>query len=88
MDSNHVTFGAISLIFCFGWPQERRDDKEVENLFASVQNTIEARDSSIGKCYLLSESNLPLLKIKLDETLTLCESVLNRGVNREAVSCK
>lgn len=36
---------------------------------------------------MLSGSNLPLLKIKLDETLTLCENVLNRGVDEEAVSC-
>lgn len=35
---------------------------------------------------MLSGSNLPLLKIKLDETLTLCENVLNRGVDEEAVS--
>lgn len=35
---------------------------------------------------MLSESNLPILKIKLDETSTLCENVLNRGVNEEAVS--
>lgn len=35
---------------------------------------------------MLSESNLPLLKIKLDETLTLCENVLNREANKDAVS--
>lgn len=51
-----------------------------------MQNTIEAKESSVEKCYVLSETNLPLLKIKLDETLTLCDSVLNRGVNQEAVS--
>lgn len=66
--------------------QQKRNDKEIENLFSSVQNTIEAKDTSIARCHTLSEKNLPLLKIKLDETLTLCEGVLNRGVNKEAVS--
>lgn len=66
--------------------QQKRNDREVEHLFASVQNTIDAKDSTIEKCYVLSETNLPLLKIKLDETSTLCENVLNRGVNQEAVS--
>ncbi|XP_031620943.1 biogenesis of lysosome-related organelles complex 1 subunit 5 [Contarinia nasturtii] len=60
--------------------EQNRNDKEVENLFLSVQSTIEAKESSVEKCL----SNLPLLKIKLDETLTLCENVLNRSVNEEA----
>lgn len=64
--------------------EQKRNDREVENLFASVQNTIDAKDSTVEKCYVLSETNLPLLKIKLDETSTLCESVLNRGVNQVA----
>ncbi|XP_055310242.1 biogenesis of lysosome-related organelles complex 1 subunit 5 [Sitodiplosis mosellana] len=64
--------------------EQKRNDKEIENLFSSVQNTIEAKDSTVEKCCILSETNLPLLKIKLDETLTLCESVLTRGVNKEA----
>lgn len=68
--------------------QQKRNDKEIENLFASVQNTIEAKDTSITKCHILSEKNLPLLKIKLDETLALCEGVLNRGVNKESVIYK
>lgn len=75
----------IFVSLCF-LDQLRRNDKEVENLFSSVQNIIEAKDTSIEKCYVLSETNLPLLKIKLDESLTLCESVLNRGVNEKAVS--
>lgn len=62
----------------------KRNDREIENLFNSVQNTIEAKETSVEKCYMLSESNLPILKIKLDETSTLCENVLNRGVNEEA----
>lgn len=64
-----------------------RKDQEVENLFQAVQNTIEAKDTSVEKCKVLNETNLPLLKIKLDETLTLCERVLNRDRNNiEAVS--
>lgn len=74
-----------SVCWLFGYLQQQRNDREVENLFASVQNTIEAKDSTIEKCLVLCETNLPLLKIKLDETSTLCENVLNRGVNQEAV---
>lgn len=66
--------------------QQKRNDKEIENLFSSVQNTIEAKETSVEKCCVLSGSHLPLLKIKLVETLTLCENVLTRGVNKEAVS--
>lgn len=65
--------------------QQKRNDREIENLFSSVQNTIESKDTTIEKCCVLSESHLPILKIKLDETLTLCESILSQGVNKEAV---
>lgn len=80
---DHVTFDGISFYII---SQLKRNDREIENLFNSVQNTIEAKETSVEKCYMLSESNLPILKIKLDETSTLCENVLNRGVNEEAVS--
>lgn len=66
--------------------QLKRGDREIENLFNAVQNTIDARDTSIEKCRNLSESNLPFLKIKLDETLALCENVLSRDQNTEAVN--
>lgn len=78
-----MTFDGISFYII---SQLKRNDREIENLFNSVQNTIEAKETSVEKCYMLSESNLPILKIKLDETSTLCENVLNRGVNEEAVS--
>lgn len=66
--------------------QSKRGDREIENLFNAVQSTIDSRDTSIEKCRNLSESNLPLLKIKLDETLALCENVLTRDENTEAVN--
>lgn len=64
----------------------KRGDREIEHLFNALQNTIDAQDRSIEKCRNLSESNLPLLKIKLDETLALCENVLTRDQNTEAVN--
>lgn len=64
----------------------KRGDRDIENLFNAVQNTIDARDTSIERCRNLSESNLPLLKIKLTETLALCENVLTRDENTEAVN--
>lgn len=35
------------------------------------------------RCRILSQENLPLLKFKLEDTLTLCENVLNRKPNPE-----
>lgn len=66
--------------------QLKRKDKEVENLFAAVQNTIDAKDTTVERCRVLSETNLPILKIKLDETLTLCENVLQREPDKRLVS--
>lgn len=82
----NLFFVFLSLFFFF-LIQLKRKDREIENLFSALQNTIDARDTSIEKCRNLSESNLPLLKIKLDETLALCDNVLNRNPNTEAVSC-
>lgn len=70
----------------FVFVQLKRKDKEVENLFTAVQNTIDAKDTAVERCRVLSETNLPILKIKLDETLTLCENVLQREPDKRLVS--
>lgn len=66
--------------------QLNRKDREIENLFTAVQNTIDAKDTAVERCRVLSETNLPILKIKLDETLTLCENVLQRKPDSRLVS--
>lgn len=57
----------------------------MENLFSAVQNTIDAKDTSVERCNNFCQSNLPLLKIKLDEALTLCEKVLQRNEDHELI---
>lgn len=80
----HIEFAFLFSCVWLG-VQQKRNDREVENLFESVKNTIEAKESIIERCHTLSQTNLPLLKIKLDESVTLGETILNRGVNDEAV---
>lgn len=66
--------------------QVNRKDREIENLFASVQNTVDAKETTVERCRILSQENLPLLKYKLEDTLTLCEDVLNRKPDPDLVS--
>lgn len=68
------------------WLQGNRKDREIENLFTTVQTTIDAKETSVERCRILSQDNLPLLKYKLEDTLTLCENVLNRKADPELVS--
>lgn len=64
----------------------KRGDREVEHLFGAVQNTAETKSIAVEKCRNLAESQLPLLKIKLDESFTLCERLLNRSNSSDAVN--
>lgn len=69
--TNLVTF------FFFNF-QETRGDREIDNIFTAFQNTIETKDSSLEKCRLVSETNLPVLKVGLENTLNICEKIIER----------
>lgn len=55
--------------------QEKRQDQEIEGLFAVLQNTIELRDSSLERCHLTSETHLPGLRANLEQTLADCQEI-------------
>lgn len=57
--------------------QGKRNDREIENLFASAQNTTEVKDSSVARSKALGEV-LPALNSILRNTLRDCERAVNR----------
>lgn len=58
--------------------QEKRNDREIENLFRTAQNTTEVKDHSVARCKALSEVQLPVLNSLLKSTLRECEKAVNR----------
>lgn len=58
--------------------QEKRNDREIENLFSTAQNTTEVKDSAVARCKALSEVQLPVLNKILQDTLRDCEKAANR----------
>lgn len=63
--------------------QEKRNDREIENLFSTAQNTTEVKDSSVARCKALSEVQLPVLNKILRDTLRDCQQALNRRPDPE-----
>lgn len=53
--------------------QEKRQDREIENLFQTLQSTIELRDSSLERCRNLADTHLAELKHNLEVTRSLVE---------------
>lgn len=62
----------------WGHFQEKRNDREVENLFLSLQNTSETKDSGVSKCKVACEGHLDQLQKSLEVALTACQEVSNR----------
>lgn len=60
--------------------QERRNDREIENLFATAQSTTEVKDDSVARCKSLCEVQLPVLNSILRNTLR----DIDRAVNKKA----
>lgn len=56
--------------------QEKRQDREIEGLFTTLQNTVESRDSSIEKFRLASEAHLSEIKSDLESVKNVLETVL------------
>ncbi|KAI8438240.1 hypothetical protein MSG28_010847 [Choristoneura fumiferana] len=55
--------------------EERRGDREVENLFSILEKLTEIKDTQVDKIKKGSETALPVLNEKLDQALQLCEEV-------------
>ncbi|CAH0405506.1 unnamed protein product [Chilo suppressalis] len=65
--------------------EEKRGDREVENLFFILEKVTEIKDSQVEKIKKGSET-LPIFSEKLGQALQLCESITNEylNVNEEA----
>lgn len=63
--------------------QEKRGDREIENLFATAQSTTEVRDDSVPRSKALSELHLPVLSAVLRDTLKNCNRAVDRQVDPE-----
>lgn len=63
--------------------QEKRNDREIENLFATAQSTTEVKDDSVPRCRALSEIQLPVLHSILRTTLGNCEKAVQRQPDPE-----
>ncbi|XP_053615811.1 biogenesis of lysosome-related organelles complex 1 subunit 5 isoform X2 [Plodia interpunctella] len=55
--------------------EEKRGDREVENLFSILETLTETKDNQADKIKKSGEPALPLLSEKLEQALHLCEEV-------------
>ncbi|XP_063394973.1 biogenesis of lysosome-related organelles complex 1 subunit 5 isoform X1 [Cydia fagiglandana] len=55
--------------------EEKRGDREVENLFFILEKVTDIKDSQVDKIKKGSEAALPVLSEKLNQALQLCEGV-------------
>ncbi|XP_063357612.1 biogenesis of lysosome-related organelles complex 1 subunit 5 isoform X2 [Cydia amplana] len=55
--------------------EEKRGDREVENLFFILEKVTDIKDSQVDKIKKGSEAALPVLSEKLNQALQLCEAV-------------
>ncbi|GAB0096905.1 hypothetical protein DMENIID0001_124850 [Sergentomyia squamirostris] len=75
---DHRPFTSAEIIYFVREFEEKRSDREVENLFLALQNTSEAKDSSISRCKIACEAHLDHLQKSLESALTACDSLSNR----------
>ncbi|XP_061708589.1 biogenesis of lysosome-related organelles complex 1 subunit 5 isoform X3 [Cydia pomonella] len=55
--------------------EEKRGDREVENLFFILEKVTDIKDSQVDKIKKGSEAALPVLSEKLNQALQLCERI-------------
>lgn len=82
----HRSMPIRNYVFAYFLRQERRRDREVENLFSAIQTTAEVKTNTVKKCENLCESNLLNLQQQLDASLKSCEEVLSQQRDPSLVS--
>lgn len=55
--------------------EEKRGDREVENLFSILEKLTDVKDTQVDKIKKSGETGLPILSEKLDQTLELFSGV-------------
>ncbi|XP_013194667.2 biogenesis of lysosome-related organelles complex 1 subunit 5 [Amyelois transitella] len=66
--------------------EEKRGDREVENLFSILEKLTEVKDNQVDKIKKVGEAALPLLNEKLEQALQLCEEVERESIEIQKVS--
>ncbi|CAH2050157.1 unnamed protein product, partial [Iphiclides podalirius] len=55
--------------------EEKRGDREVENLFSILENLTDIKDTQVEKICKNGKTTLPILSEKLEQSLQLCEEI-------------
>ncbi|XP_028155873.1 biogenesis of lysosome-related organelles complex 1 subunit 5-like isoform X3 [Ostrinia furnacalis] len=55
--------------------EEKRGDREVENLFSILEKLTEIKDNQVEKISKIAEHSLPVLNEKLEQALQLCDNI-------------
>ncbi|KAM3967566.1 biogenesis of lysosome-related organelles complex 1 subunit 5 [Aphomia sociella] len=55
--------------------EEKRGDREVENLFSILEKITDIKDSQVDRIRRSGETTLPILNEKLEQVLQLCDEV-------------
>ncbi|XP_063825776.1 biogenesis of lysosome-related organelles complex 1 subunit 5 isoform X2 [Ostrinia nubilalis] len=55
--------------------EEKRGDREVENLFSILEKLTEIKDNQVEKISKSAEHSLPVLNEKLEQALQLCDNI-------------
>lgn len=77
----------IFLMIKLSFSQEKRGDREVENLFSILEKLTEIKDSQVEKINKSAENSLPVLSEKLEQALQLCENIEKDYLTIHEVSC-
>ncbi|XP_055686694.1 biogenesis of lysosome-related organelles complex 1 subunit 5 [Lutzomyia longipalpis] len=75
---DHRPFTSAEIQYFLREFEEKRNDREVENLFVSLQNTSEAKDTGVLRSKVACEAHLGHLQKSLEVALGACEEVTNR----------
>ncbi|XP_059613474.1 biogenesis of lysosome-related organelles complex 1 subunit 5 [Phlebotomus argentipes] len=72
---DHRPFTSAEIQYFVKEFEEKRSDREVENLFHCLQNTSETKDSGVSRCRVACEGHLEEVKRALEVALGACEEV-------------
>lgn len=75
---DHKPFLSSELNLVVSEFEEKRGDREIENLIETLQTSSELKSNGVKKCSHLIEENLGELKADLEATLKACEDLANR----------
>lgn len=66
--------------------EQKRGDREVENVFEVLERVTELRDSEVDKLRALCDSTIPSVNANLLVAQSMCNKILNQRQSSEVVS--